>query len=73
MAATQRRRFNAFVARHQLAWDLTMASLALLYIVLGIFEDHPTELLNQTTASTFEDVITAFFLIEFSLRLFAAD
>ena len=63
---------NQFVERHELAWDLTMAGLALVYIVLGLFEDHPTSLLDLRTVTTIELVITGIFLAEFLLRFYAA-
>jgi voltage-gated potassium channel len=63
---------NHFVERHELAWDLAMAGLALAYIVLGLFEDHPTGALDLQTVTTLELVITAIFLAEFSVRFYAA-
>src|SRR5207248_5188140 len=53
-------------------WDLTMAGLALAYIALGLFEDHPYGALNVQTVTPIEIGITAIFLAEFSLRFYAA-
>jgi voltage-gated potassium channel len=64
---------NAFVARHQLAWDLAMAALALLYIGASYFEDHPISILAETTLMPLELAITAVFLAEFVLRFYAAE
>ena len=63
---------NAFVAKHEVAWDLTMASLALTYILAGLFEDHPHGVLNVRTVVPFGVAITAIFAAEFSLRFYAA-
>jgi len=63
---------NAFVAKHEVAWDLTMAGLALAYILAGLFEDHPHGVLNVRTAVPFGVAITAIFAAEFSLRFYAA-
>src|SRR5258707_15264768 len=67
-----RRRVDAFIARHLLAWDVCMAVLALLFLGLGFLEDHPTGALNQTTPGPAEDGITLVFLAEFSLRFYVA-
>ncbi|HEX9067279.1 MAG TPA: ion transporter [Ktedonobacterales bacterium] len=67
---------NAFVAQHQLAWDLTMAALALIYVGLIPFEDatspHPGPLTERNVALV-EVLITAVFLAEFALRFYAAE
>src|SRR5947207_15192227 len=63
---------DEFVRRHELPWDLSMAALALLYIGLGLFEDHPEGILNVETVVPIEIAITALLLGEFSLRFWAA-
>jgi voltage-gated potassium channel len=63
---------NQFVKGHELAWDLAMAALALAYIALGLFEDHPYGALNVHTVTPFEIGITAIFLAEFAVRFYAA-
>lgn len=67
---------NAFVAQHQLAWDLTMAALALIYVGLIPFEDatspHPGPLTEGNVALV-EVLITSLFLAEFAMRFYAAD
>jgi len=34
-----RERFNTFVARHEVPWELTIAVLAVLYVVVGFATD----------------------------------
>jgi hypothetical protein len=34
-----RERYNAFVAQHEVAWELAMAALALLYVAVGLVND----------------------------------
>src|SRR2546421_4810467 len=68
----RRQSINDFVARHELSWDLSMAGLALLYILAGLFEDHPHGALNVQNLTPIEIAITAIFLGEFSLRFYAA-
>jgi voltage-gated potassium channel len=70
--AAHREALNAFVAKHEVAWDLTMASLALIYIVAGLFEDHPHGALNLDNLIPLELAITAIFAVEFSGRFYAA-
>ena len=71
--SSHRQAINGFVARHELAWDLTMALLALIYIVAGLFEDHPHGFLNVATVTPVEIFITFLFAAEFSLRFYAAE
>ena len=70
--AGHRKALNTFVAKHEVAWDLTMASLALVYIVAGLFEDHPHGVLNLGTLIPIELAITAIFAAEFAGRFYAA-
>ncbi len=37
--AGMRDRFNAFVERHEIAWELTMAVLAIVYVIVGFQVD----------------------------------
>ncbi|HEX6123242.1 MAG TPA: ion transporter [Ktedonobacterales bacterium] len=64
---------NGFVARHALAWDVSMGLLALVFILLGYFEDNPHGALNETTLMPIELVITLLFCAEFALRFTAAE
>jgi voltage-gated potassium channel len=68
----RRQAINNFVLRHELPWDLSMAGLALLYILAGLFEDHPHGVLNAENLTPVEIAITAIFLGEFSLRFYAS-
>jgi voltage-gated potassium channel len=63
---------NKFVKDHEFAWDLSMAGLALLYIGLGLLEDHPLGVLNSQTVTPIELGITGVFLMEFAVRFYAA-
>jgi voltage-gated potassium channel len=67
-----RNAINAFVARRELPWDLSMAALALTYILAGFFEDHPYGVLTLKNLIPVEIGITAIFLAEFSARYYAA-
>ena len=40
--ATARQWFNEFVRRHEIAWELTMAVLAVAYVIVGILADEGT-------------------------------
>src|SRR5207248_1733693 len=67
-----RQRVDAFITRHLLAWDLSMAVLALLFLGLGFFEDHPAGALNEPTLTPVEYAITLIFAAEFALRFYVA-
>ncbi len=68
-----RRVINDFVARHELAWDLTLGVLAILFVVAGTFEDHPLGPFNEYTALPVEVGITTIFALEFCVRALAAE
>jgi voltage-gated potassium channel len=68
-----RRWINDFVARRQLAWDLAMAVLALIYVALGFVEDQVSVKLYETWFAPLEIVITLVFVAEFAGRLWAAE
>src|SRR5262249_3936016 len=68
---TERRRIDAFIARHELAWDLAVAALALLYLLIGFVEDHPLGVWDERLLAPIEVGITVIFLLEFTLRLYA--
>jgi voltage-gated potassium channel len=67
-----RGRIDAFVARHQLAWDLTMAGIALVYIGIGALQDRPLGAVDDHFLALAEAAITIAFVAEFALRLYAA-
>lgn len=68
-----RRRFTAFVARHSLAWDLSLGGLALVFLSVGFVEDHPLAWLDPRLLATVDEIITGIFIAEFALRCYAAD
>jgi voltage-gated potassium channel len=67
-----REAINGYVARHELPWDLSMAGLALVYILAGFFEDHPYGALTLNNLIPIETGITVIFLAEFSVRFYGA-
>ncbi|HLQ14240.1 MAG TPA: ion transporter [Candidatus Eisenbacteria bacterium] len=64
--AWTRGRVAAFVQRHALAWELVMAALTIVYVVVAFLQDQgssgPVLLATQ--------LLAGFFVIEFSLRLY---
>jgi voltage-gated potassium channel len=60
-----RDRYLAFVARHEVAWELTFAALALLFVVVGFAED-------SNVATALDYGLTAIFVTEFGSRLAAS-
>jgi voltage-gated potassium channel len=60
-----RARFNAFVDAHEVAWELTMAMLALAYVATGFVEESPT-------LSAIDAALTLIFVTEFTVRMSAA-
>lgn len=67
-----RRSVYAFIDRHLLIWDVSMACLALLYLGAGFLEDNPVGAMNADTLAPVEYLITFIFLAEFLLRLYVA-
>jgi voltage-gated potassium channel len=63
-----RDRFNAFVERHDSAWELVMAGLALLYVAIGLLNDQS----ESGALDAAEIGLTAVFVIEFASRFLAA-
>jgi voltage-gated potassium channel len=66
-----RDRVNWLVYKHDLAWTLVMASLALLYVSLGLVEDTPSPLIDQAIQVAL-NAITGVFVAEFAIRLYSA-
>jgi voltage-gated potassium channel len=67
-----RNRYNAFVDSHEVAWELAMALLAIIYVAVGFALDDPALQPMAPTLETAELVLTVVFLAEFSSRLAAA-
>ena len=60
-----RDRYLAFVARHEVAWELTFAGLAVAYVIVGFADETPV---SQVT----EFVLTIVFAAEFATRIAAS-
>jgi voltage-gated potassium channel len=68
---TVRDRFNAFVERHDIAWELAMAGLAILYVGVGLAIDQVGADVRPAMEIA-ELVLTGLFIAEFVTRLTAA-
>lgn len=66
-----RDRFNAFVGRHDVAWELAMAFLAVVYVAVGFALDDPAVPMAPTLEAT-ELLLTGVFAAEFASRFGAA-
>jgi voltage-gated potassium channel len=66
-----RDRFNGFVERHDIAWELGMALLAVLYVAIGFALDEPS-VPGVATLQAAETGLTAVFGLEFASRFLAA-
>lgn len=67
VAPSLRARYEAFVARHEVAWELGFAVLAIVFVVLGATESAVGE-----PAHLLEWAISIIFFVEFVSRLWAA-
>lgn len=67
-----RRRYSAFVYRHEVAWELSFALLAIVYVLLGFAADDAT-LESQPVPWLLELALTVVFALEFGTRLWAAN
>jgi len=66
-----RGRFNTFVARHEVPWELTMAVLAVLYVVVGFAtDDAPGGLVSNL--AVVDLALTVIFVAEFGSRFLAS-
>ena len=68
---SSRDRFNAFVARHEIAWELAMAGLAVLYVAVGFALDAADPALHGGLLVV-ETALTVVFVAEFGSRFGAA-
>jgi voltage-gated potassium channel len=66
-----RDRFNAFVQSHEVAWELAMGFLAVIYVAVGFAQDDPS---NPGASVLFpiETALTVLFIAEFASRLLAS-
>jgi voltage-gated potassium channel len=67
-----RDRYNAFIERHDVAWELVMAFLAVMYVAVGFALDDPADSIQQTWLLPAEVALTIVFVLEFATRLLAA-
>jgi voltage-gated potassium channel len=63
---------NALFRRYELPWTLFMAVLALLYVGLGTIEEQARPILAPSLVDLTLNLITALFVTEFLMRLYAA-
>ena len=66
-----RERYIEFIERHDVAWELTMAGLALAYVAIGLATDEAGASLRSALGAA-EVALTAIFGLEFGSRLLAA-
>lgn len=66
-----RQRYTAFVARHEVAWELAFAALAVVFVALAFVPAAPGSA-EENAIYALEWVITGIFVAEFSSRLWAS-
>jgi voltage-gated potassium channel len=66
-----RDRYLAFIGRHDIAWELTMAALAVAFVVVGFAVDG-ADANSRPALETTELVLTALFAAEFGTRFLAS-
>lgn len=66
-----RDRFLAFIARHDIAWELTMAALAVAFVIIGFAVDD-ADASARPTLETAELALTLVFVAEFGSRFLAS-
>lgn len=68
-----RDRYNDFIARHEIAWELVMAVLAVAFVIAGLLLDTAEDAGEDTRALAALDIaLTIAFIAEFTSRLAAA-
>lgn len=66
-----RDRYTGFIARHEVAWELTFAGLAIIFVALAFVpEDAPPEV--RTAVDALDLILTAIFAAEFTSRIAAS-
>jgi voltage-gated potassium channel len=65
-------RYRTFVARHEVAWELLFAALAIVFVALAFVPVTPGSSPDQTVYAI-EWLITGVFIAEFASRLWAAE
>jgi voltage-gated potassium channel len=66
-----RDRYNEFIARHEVAWELGMALLAIVFVVVGFLVDD-APLASRPYLEAIDLALTAVFVAEFATRFAAA-
>jgi voltage-gated potassium channel len=66
-----RDRYNHFIAYHAIAWELTFAALAVVYVVVGFLADDPGSASRQAV-EVLETGLTVIFVLEFATRFLAS-
>lgn len=66
-----RDRYNTFIERHEVAWELTMGALALIWVALGFLIDEIGGGVRSDLELA-EVALTGLFVVEFGSRLIAA-
>ena len=64
-----RDRYLAFIDRHDIAWELGMAALAVAFLIVGFVADDPTA---SPILRTIETALTLVFVAEFTTRIAAS-
>jgi voltage-gated potassium channel len=71
--ASRRDRFNGWFLTHEVAWELFMAALAIVYVALGfIADDVEAAAADRPEINAAELALTAVFAVEFAARIVAA-
>ena len=65
-----RERYNAFIDRHEIAWELTFAALAIVYVLVGFASPETGAELEAVFLANV--LLTIVFAAEFLTRLLAA-
>jgi voltage-gated potassium channel len=70
-AVSARERYTAFVGRHEVAWELSFAGLAVVFVALAFVPVAPGSS-QEAALESLEWLITGVFIAEFGSRLWAA-
>ena len=65
-------RYRTFVDRHEIAWELTFAALAVVFVAIAFIPALPGSA-TESAIVAIEWVITGIFIAEFTTRLWAAE
>ncbi len=66
-----RERYNGFIARHDIAWELGMGGLAIVFVALGFIIDEVGPA-TRPELEVAELALTGLFILEFATRILAA-